>query len=184
MPQLWHLGAQRTPGAAPHPQAPVFSPSGVGADGSLVGEPATVADIDALISSFARAARAAQQTGFDGIELHGAHGYGLDQFFWSVTNRRTDRYGASLVDRARIGAEVVAAIRSEVGAEFPIVYRFSQWKGGHFDARIADTPAELDLAAGPVDRRRSQCLPCIDQAVLAAGVRWVAAHFGGVGPNT
>jgi 2,4-dienoyl-CoA reductase-like NADH-dependent reductase (Old Yellow Enzyme family) len=150
MPQLWHLGAQRTAGAAPHPDAPVFSPSGVQADGSVVGDPATVADIDALVASFARAARDAQRIGFDGIELHGAHGYGLDQFFWSATNLRTDRYGASLADRARVGTEVVAAIRAVVGPTFPIVYRYSQWKGAQFDARIADTPEQLEALLTPL----------------------------------
>jgi 2,4-dienoyl-CoA reductase-like NADH-dependent reductase (Old Yellow Enzyme family) len=150
MPQLWHLGGQRTPGSAPHPDAPVFSPSGVKADGSTVGEPATTADIDALVASFARAANDAQRLGFDGVELHGAHGYGLDQFFWSATNHRTDRYGASLADRARIGAEVVTAVRAEVGPDFPIVYRYSQWKGGHFDALIADTPEQLAALLTPL----------------------------------
>ena len=150
MPQLWHLGATRPAGAPPHTQAPVFSPSGVKADGTVIGDPATAADIDELVASFARAAREAQRLGFDGVELHGAHGYALDQFFWTATNRRGDRYGASLANRARVGAEVVSAIRGEVGPSFPVVYRYSQWKGGHFDARIAQTPEELAVLLGPL----------------------------------
>jgi 2,4-dienoyl-CoA reductase-like NADH-dependent reductase (Old Yellow Enzyme family) len=150
VPQLWHLGATREPGAPPHPQAPVFSPSGLRADGSAVGEPATTADIDAVIAAFARAAGDAQRIGFDGAELHGAHGYLLDQFFWSRTNQRTDGYGGGLAARARLGAEVVAAVRGEVGPEFPVIYRFSQWKGGHYDARVAKTPAELEALLTPL----------------------------------
>ncbi len=123
MPQLWHLGATRAAGSPPHREAPVFSPSGLKADGTIVGDAATTADIDELVGSFARAARDAQRAGFDGVELHGAHGYALDQFFWAATNRRTDRYGASLASRARVGAEVVSAIRGEVGPRFPVVYR-------------------------------------------------------------
>jgi 2,4-dienoyl-CoA reductase-like NADH-dependent reductase (Old Yellow Enzyme family) len=150
VPQLWHLGAFRETGTPPHPRAPVLSPSGLRADGTVVGDAATTAEIDAVIASFARAAVAARQVGFDGVELHGAHGYLLDQFFWQRTNRRADGYGGSLARRARVGAEVVAAIRGEVGPDFPVTYRFSQWKAGHFDARVAETPGELDALFTPL----------------------------------
>ncbi|WP_338090169.1 NADH:flavin oxidoreductase [Planosporangium mesophilum] len=150
VPQLWHLGATRTAGTPPYPHAPVLSPSGVRADGTSVGEPASAADLDAVVASFVRAARDARLAGFDGVELHGAHGYLLDQFFWPRTNRRTDDYGGSPASRARLGAEVVAAIRAEVGAEFPVLYRYSQWKGGQFDARVADTPGGLEQLLTPL----------------------------------
>ncbi len=150
MPQLWHLGATRTPGTPPQSDAAVLSPSGVRADGEVVGEPATVADLDAVVASFARAAHDAQLAGFDGVELHGAHGYLLDQFLWSRTNRRGDDHGGSPANRARLGAEVVAAVRAEVGPDFPVVFRFSQWKGGQYDARVADNPVELDQILAPL----------------------------------
>ncbi|EFC83610.1 NADH:flavin oxidoreductase [Frankia sp. EUN1f] len=150
VPQLWHLGAVREPGAPPHPRAPVLSPSGLRADGAVAGEPATTAEIDAVIASFARAAADARRVGFDGVELHGAHGYLLDQFFWSLTNRRADGYGGSLAGRARLGAEVVAAVRGEVGPDYPVIYRFSQWKGGHYDAVVAETPHDLDTLLSPL----------------------------------
>ncbi|GID68360.1 oxidoreductase [Actinoplanes cyaneus] len=150
VPQLWHLGATRTAGAPPHPDAPVLSPSGRRADGAVVGEPATAADLDAVVASFARAARDAQLAGFDGVELHGAHGYLLDQFLWNGTNSRGDAHGGSPANRARLGAEVVAAVRDSVGPAFPVLFRFSQWKGGHFDARIADSPDELEQILAPL----------------------------------
>lgn len=150
IPQLWHLGAARAAGSAPHPDAPVLSPSGRRADGTVVGEPATVADLDAVVASFARAARDAQLAGFDGVEIHGAHGYLLDQFLWSGTNHRGDGHGGSPANRARLGAEVVTAIRAEVGPAFPVLFRFSQWKGGDFDARIAETPDELEQILAPL----------------------------------
>ncbi|SNQ47758.1 NADH:flavin oxidoreductase/NADH oxidase [Frankia canadensis] len=150
VPQLWHLGATREAGTPPHPQAPVFSPSGLRADGSTVGEPATTAEIDAVVAAFATAAADARRAGFDGVELHGAHGYLLDQFFWQNTNRRTDSYGGDLAARARLGAEVVAAVRGEVGPDYPVIYRYSQWKGSHFDARVADTPDELETLLAPL----------------------------------
>ncbi|WP_043511160.1 MULTISPECIES: NADH:flavin oxidoreductase [unclassified Actinoplanes] len=150
VPQLWHLGATRAAGAPPHPEAPVLSPSGRRADGTVVGEPATTADLDAVVAAFATAARDAQLAGFDGVELHGAHGYLLDQFLWAGTNHRGDGYGGSLANRARLGAEVVAAVRATVGPDFPVLFRFSQWKGTHFDARIADTPGELEQILAPL----------------------------------
>ena len=149
-PQIWHVGAARRAGAEPHPEAPVLSPSGTAADGSVVGEPATTAEIDAVVDAFARAALDARRIGFDAVELHGAHGYLLDQFLWSRTNRRTDRYGGGPVDRARLATEVVAAIRDRVGADFPVIFRFSQWKGGSYDARIAQTPDELAALFTPL----------------------------------
>ncbi|UAC01938.1 NADH:flavin oxidoreductase [Dactylosporangium vinaceum] len=150
VPQLWHLGAVRTAGSPPDPGAPVLSPSGLRADGTAVGEPATAADLDAVVAAFARAAADAQRAGFDGVEIHGAHGYLLDQFLWPGTNRRTDHHGGSPANRARLSAEVIAAIRAATGPAFPILFRFSQWKGGHFDARIADTPAELEQLLAPL----------------------------------
>ncbi|WP_261569489.1 NADH:flavin oxidoreductase [Frankia gtarii] len=150
VPQLWHLGAGRAAGAPPHPEAAVFSPSGLQHDGTMVGDEPSIAQIDEVVASFARAAADARRAGFDGVELHGAHGYLLDQFFWSRTNRRADGYGASLANRARIGAEVVAAVRGEVGPDFPVIYRFSQWKGGDYDARIAETPDELEVLLTPL----------------------------------
>ncbi|OHV33901.1 12-oxophytodienoate reductase [Pseudofrankia sp. EUN1h] len=150
VPQLWHLGAGRTAGAPPHPEAAVFSPSGLRPDGTVVGDEPSTAEIDEVVASFARAAADARRAGFDGVELHGAHGYLLDQFFWPRTNRRADGYGGSLANRARIGADVVAAVRGEVGPDFPVIYRFSQWKGADYDARIAETPDELAALLTPL----------------------------------
>lgn len=150
MSQLWHLGAARTTGAAPYPHAPVLSPSGIGLDGSPVGQPATSRDIDSVIDAYARSAANAKKVGFDGVEIHAAHGYFLDQFLWGTTNRRNDQWGDSLPARARMSAEVVAAVRHAVGPEFPIVLRFSQWKATDFNAVIAHTPEDLESLLGPI----------------------------------
>ena len=143
IPQLWHLGASRGNTPEFNPDVPSQSPSGVNGSGEEVGvelAPCALADV---VAAFVSAARSAKAIGFDGLELHGAHGYLLDQFFWSVTNRRSDGRGGSLGARASFPAEVVKAVRAEVGPEFTIVYRYSQWKGGHYDASIASSPAEL-----------------------------------------
>lgn len=149
-PQLWHLGVAREAGSEPNPSAPVLSPSGLTHTGAPVGTAATLGDIDAIIASFARAAADAKRVGFDGIELHGAHGYLLDQFFWSATNRRLDGYGGSLKARTRLSQEVVAAVRDAVGPDFPVVFRYSQWKGTDYTATLADTGAELEELLDPL----------------------------------
>lgn len=107
-------------------------------------------DIDSVVQSFARAARSARLLGFDGIELHGGHGYLIDQFLWSRTNQRTDDYGGSPLARARFAADVVRACRAEVGPNLPIFFRLSQWKVSDFDAKIAHSPAELEALLGPL----------------------------------
>ena len=149
-PQLWHLGAQRRPGSPPFPDAPVISPSGLDPAGNAVAEPATFAQLEDVVAAFARAAAAAKAAGFDGVELHGAHGYLLDQFHWPVTNRRADRYGGSLAGRVRLSAEIAAAVRAATGPDFPIAFRFSQWKGSDYNARIAQDPGELDAFLTPL----------------------------------
>ena len=85
-----------------------------------------MAQIHSLIESFASAALDAKRVGFDGIEIHGAHGYLLDQFFWSGTNQRTDEWGGSLANRSRFAIEIVKAIRAATGPDVPILLRYSQ----------------------------------------------------------
>lgn len=149
-PQLWHIGAQREPGAGPYPDSPMVSPSGINCEGRRVGEPATVAQLKQTVDAFARAAVFARAAGFDGLDLHGAHGYLLDQFHWPVTNRRTDGYGGDMAGRVRLSAEIAAAVRAAVGPDFPVCFRFSQWKGNDFDARIAESPRELESFLTPL----------------------------------
>jgi 2,4-dienoyl-CoA reductase-like NADH-dependent reductase (Old Yellow Enzyme family) len=151
-PQLWHIGGQRRPGSPPFPDAPVISPSGLDPAGAEVAAPATVAALEGVVAAFARAAAEAKAAGFDGIELHGAHGYLLDQFHWPVTNRRADGYGGDMAGRVRLSAEIVAAVREATGPQFPIAFRFSQWKGSDYNARIAEDPAELGAFLAPLAR--------------------------------
>ncbi|CAM5737135.1 NADPH dehydrogenase [Streptomyces tendae] len=89
------------------------------------------------------------------MELHGAHGYLIDQFLWAGTNRRTDAYGGDPVARTRFAVEIVQAVRSAVSPGFPVVFRFSQWKADHYDARLAETPEELEAILTPLAHGRS-----------------------------
>ncbi|QKW06863.1 NADH:flavin oxidoreductase [Streptomyces sp. NA04227] len=151
-PQLWHVGTARKAGAGPVAEAPSMGPSGIALDEehSATAYTMTLADIDAVIAAFAESAAAAKAHGFDGIEIHGAHGYLLDQFLWARTNRRTDAYGGDAVARTRFVAEIVAAARAAVGPEFPIALRLSQWKQSDYQARLAETPEELDALLAPL----------------------------------
>ncbi|MGV9250664.1 NADH:flavin oxidoreductase [Streptomyces sp. NPDC003697] len=157
VPQLWHIGMVREQGRGPFPDAPAVGPSGLRVDGTAgTGKAMTQRDIDDVIGAFAEAAAAAERIGFDGVELHGAHGYLVDQFLWAGTNRRTDAYGGDAVARTRFAAELVAAVREAVSPEFPVIFRYSQWKQEAYDARLAESPEELEalltpLAAAGVD---------------------------------
>ncbi|MER5844006.1 NADH:flavin oxidoreductase [Streptomyces prasinus] len=151
VPQLWHIGMVREQGQAPYPDAPAIGPSGVRTDGTEgTGKAMTRADIDDVVGAFAQAAADAERIGFDGVELHGAHGYLIDQFLWAGTNRRADAYGGDPVARTKFAAEIVAAVRERVSPAFPVIFRFSQWKQDAYDARLAGTPGELEAILAPL----------------------------------
>jgi 2,4-dienoyl-CoA reductase-like NADH-dependent reductase (Old Yellow Enzyme family) len=160
--QLWHVGQMKqhvveglyVPKPAGYTPPRRVGPSGlfggIGLPTTRDGEPATQADLDAIVVAFGVAAANAQRVGFDGVELHAAHGYLLDQFFWQGTNLRDDKYGGSVRNRARLAVEVVAEIRRVTGPDFPISIRISQWKVQDFSAKIFETPGDLEAFVGPL----------------------------------
>jgi 2,4-dienoyl-CoA reductase-like NADH-dependent reductase (Old Yellow Enzyme family) len=83
----------------------------------------TLDEIAVIPALFAAAARRAKAAGFDGVEVHSAHGYLLNQFFSPLTNRRTDAYGGDVYGRIKLHLEVIAAVRDSVGAEYPVLLR-------------------------------------------------------------
>lgn len=80
-------------------------------------------DIKNIISAFREAARRTKEAGFDGVEIHSAHGYLLNQFYSPLSNKRTDEYGGDLLGRIRIHLEVIKAVREAVGENFPVLLR-------------------------------------------------------------
>jgi 2,4-dienoyl-CoA reductase-like NADH-dependent reductase (Old Yellow Enzyme family) len=150
IPQIWHVGMRRRPGSEPDPDVGGFGPMDIVEDGQLVVKAMTQADIDAVVAAYAKAAGDAEAVGFDGVEIHGAHQYLPDAFFWEVTNQRSDGYGGSLENRVRFAVEVVRAVRAAVSKSFPVVFRFSQWKLSDYNARIATTPDELGRILRPL----------------------------------
>lgn len=144
--QLWHQGAERSEKDG----ISAVSPSGVDGLGVAKGRALSTEDIAEVIAGFASAAVAARSAGFDAVEIHGAHGYLLDEFLWDKTNLRTDSYGGDLSQRTRFPVEVVTAVRAAVGPDYPIIYRFSQWKGADYSASIASDPDELRQILTPL----------------------------------
>jgi 2,4-dienoyl-CoA reductase-like NADH-dependent reductase (Old Yellow Enzyme family) len=152
-PQLWHTGNFREVGMKPDPAVPGFGPSenlNAFENTTHLSKPMTDEDIAEVIAAYAEATASAQRLGFDGVEIHGAHGYLIDSFFWHETNRRTDGWGGDLAQRTRFGAEVVKAMRRAVGPDFPISFRWSQFKQQDYRARLADTPQELERFFAPL----------------------------------
>jgi 2,4-dienoyl-CoA reductase-like NADH-dependent reductase (Old Yellow Enzyme family) len=143
--QLWHEGAIRQEGGeGPYAAYPTLSPSGLAHGARPNGRAATLEELDHIKQAFVRSALLAREIGVDGVEVHAAHGYLLDQFLWAETNRREDGYGgADIRDRVRFPAEIVAAIRAATGSDFVIGFRFSQWKEVNFNTRVVDTTDEL-----------------------------------------
>ena len=144
--QLWHVGRMghtsvhgRTPVApsAIQPADTIFTPSGM----QPVPTPQALdtAEIPGIVEEFRQAARHARAAGFDGVEIHGANGYLLDQFLQTGTNHRTDAYGGTVANRARLLLEVTEAV-AEVWASDRVGVRLSP--GGTFNDIHDDDPAE------------------------------------------
>lgn len=116
--QLWHGNQLPAGNGGTVAGADQVAPSAVEDRRAL-----TIAEIQEIIDKFAQAAATARSAGFDFVEVHGAHGYLVCQFFSGADNRRRDRYGGNPAKRMRFGLETVAAMRSAVGKAFPIFYR-------------------------------------------------------------
>ena len=192
--QLWHVG--RVSHSAYHGGALPFAPSAIAIEGKQAMRPdfsmvdfetphaMTEAEIDDTVAAYRDGARRAHEAGFDGVEIHAANGYLIEQFMSSGTNRRTDGYGGSLANRLRFLDEVTAAVLEEwEPARVGIRFSFGQGNNGVVDSRPAETfgaAAAHAAAAGlayvhairPNDRTGGD--PSFDALAV------VRAHYGGV----
>lgn len=160
-PQLWHVGAVKTRDPEWTPPGPYDSPSGLSRPGKEFGAPMTDAEVADAISAFAEAARAAKAMGFEAVELHGAHGYLIDQFFWEGTNQREDAYGSKdLPGRARFAADILRAVRQAVGPDYPVIIRISQWKQQDYEVKLAHDPKGLEAWLGALVDAGADILHC------------------------
>lgn len=138
--QIWHVGIVKPDASGWLPPAPFEGPQNM-----------SLNDVHAAIDAFGRAAADAKALGFDTIEVHAAHGYLIDQFFWGHTNQRTDEYGGETIkERSRFAVDVIKSVRKAVGPEMALIVRLSQWKMENFAARLAETPQELEEWLNPL----------------------------------
>ncbi|KAA8538750.1 hypothetical protein F0562_028355 [Nyssa sinensis] len=124
--QIWHVGRVSNQGFQPNGQAPISctakpltpQPRGNGIDVDEFSPPRRLStdEIPQVVNDFRLAARNAMEAGFDGVEIHGAHGYLIEQFMKDQVNDRTDKYGGSLENRCRFALEIVEAVTNEIGA--------------------------------------------------------------------
>ncbi len=123
--QISHAGRQTQKMVNPHPKAP--SAVKLGLPGGQFGEPVamTESEIEAVIAGFVRCARVCKNNGFTGVQLHAAHGYLLSQFLSPRSNQRTDQWGGSLENRARLLLTAVKEVRAVVGPNYPVAVKLN-----------------------------------------------------------
>ena len=170
-PQIWHVA--NTIASADYPPNPdeTESPSGFVKPGEKRGHAMSEEDIADTIAAYASAAADAERLGFDVVEIHGAHGYLIDQFFWQGLNLRDDRWGGkTITERTRFGAEVVKAVRAAVSDDMPVIIRLSQWKQQDYNARIATTPDEMAEWLQPLVDAGADMLHCLAAPFLGTGI--------------
>ncbi len=150
-PQIWHMGIMDNHRSGWVPAEPFEGPSGLNRPGFANGNTMTESAIADTIAAFGQSAAAAKRLGFDCVEIHGAHGYLVDQFFWESTNLRTDGYGGkTLPERSRFAIEVIKEVRKQVGDDFAVIIRLSQWKPAAYTNKLAKTPQEMEAWLNPM----------------------------------
>lgn len=183
MPQIWHVGIMRDPRIDEYPNSelPSASPSGLyKPGGKAVFEPMNLATIRAVVDSFARAAADAREIGFDGVEIHGAHGYLIDQFLWSDLNKRdASDYGGDAIQRTRFAVDVVEAVRTAVGDDFPVCLRISQWKQQDYSARLAEKPELLKAILQPIANAGVDIFHCSERRYWATAFEGSPMNLAG-----
>ena len=159
--QIYHAGRETSSaitGERPVGPSPIREPSMPETPREL-----TVEEIHQLVEQFGDCARRAQQAGFDGVEVHGAHGYLVGAFASPFANKRCDEYGGTIQNRARFAVEIIRNIKQKCGADFPVLYRMSavEYVPGGLEIEEAKVLARLVEEAG------ADCIHC-SQGVYAS----------------
>jgi 2,4-dienoyl-CoA reductase-like NADH-dependent reductase (Old Yellow Enzyme family) len=160
--QMFHCGRMAWPEV--NPARRVIAPSAItpNQDNPMTGAPYPVPDamtqfdIDHVINGFVETAKGAVEAGFDGIEIHGAHGYLINSFLSAYSNQRTDAYGGSVENRHRFAHEVIEAVRKVVPRERLLIFRISNWGVADMEVSLFESKAEWQqmirlLSAEPID---------------------------------
>lgn len=161
--QIWHSGGYRKFCIK---DAKITTPSGI-VNGEKIDSPMTRSEIDSIISKFAATASNVKRAGFDGVEIHGAHGGLIHDFFCPQTNLRNDEYG--IMNRTFFAEQIIRACKQQVGDLFPIFFRISNFKMYDYNAYLALSPEEfekfiLPISNSGVDVFDCSALRCIDNA--------------------
>ena len=179
-PQLWHVGAVRSRDPEFNPAGGYDSPSGLSSPGKKFGEGMSEETVADAIRAFADAAAHAKALGFEAVELHGAHGYLIDQFFWDGTNAREDAYGSKgLPGRARFAGDILKAVRKAVGPDYPVIIRISQWKQQDFTVKMADNPKALEAWLTALTDAGADILHCSQRRVWEPEFEGSDLNFAG-----
>jgi N-ethylmaleimide reductase len=186
--QLWHVGRISHPALQPDGALPV-APSAIAPAGQawtreglkpyVTPRALETGELPGIVERFRQGAANARAAGFDGVEVHAAHGYLLDQFLRDKTNRRTDRYGGSALNRARLLVEVMEAVAGEWGAERVGVH-LSPTNLAFNDIADSDPASTFATVVGALDRIGLGYLHLVEQAPEdppASGPRLDAAFF-------
>ena len=193
--QLLHSGEVARPDTPPGSRA---GPSAMPLPNSdMVIRELSIQEIEEIIVTFGQAAYRAKEAGFDAVEVHGAHGSLLNKFTSPLTNRRIDQYGGSLANRIRLPLEIVAEVRNQVGADYPVLYRLGaddMMKGGltiQDGRRIAAALVEsgvnaIDVSGGlvgsehPTIKGQGYFIPIAEGIKQAASVQVPVIGVGGI----
>jgi 2,4-dienoyl-CoA reductase-like NADH-dependent reductase (Old Yellow Enzyme family) len=180
-PQIWHVGiGSPTPTGNWKPDAPAEGPSGLYGPSLSNGVAMSEKDIQDTIQAYGDAAGEAKRMGFDTVEIHGAHGYLIDEFFWAATNQREDSYGGkTLPERSRFAIEVVEAVRRAVGDEFTVILRLSQWKPMDYKAKLAQNPKEMEAWLVPLAEAGVDIFHCSQRRFWEAEFPESSLNFAG-----
>ncbi len=160
--QMFHCGRMAFEGVNPANRVIAPSPVAPAQDNPLTGEPYPIPeemsqfDIDHIIRGFVETARGAIAAGFDGIEIHGAHGYLISQFLSSYSNKRTDAYGGSVENRFRFAREIIREVKAVVPDDKLLIFRLSNWGIADMDVSLFKDSSEWEtvvrlLSAEPLD---------------------------------
>lgn len=160
-PQIWHMGIMDNHHSGWTPPVPFEGPSGLNRPGFSNGNTMSEKDIEDTIFAYGQAAADAKRLGFDCVEIHGAHDYLIDQFFWDATNQRTDSYGGkTLAERTKFAVDVIKEVRKRVGEDFAIIIRLSQFKPSDYTYKLAKTPQEMEAWLTPLVEAGADILHC------------------------
>jgi len=160
--QMFHCGRVAWPEVNPAHRTIAPSPLSPKQTNPLTGKPFPIpdaiskVDIDRVIAGFVETARGAVEAGFDGVEVHGAHGYLVNQFLSSYSNQRTDEYGGTVENRYRFAHEVIQAVRPVVPKDRLLTFRISNWGVVDMEVSLFGNEAEYTeivkrLSEEPID---------------------------------